>query len=61
MDSIATFEKNFANFSLTPSRDCRHGIGQGVDEFGEGKSFAKFVSKFAMLCIFPLREISCEI
>ena len=24
-------------------------------------SFAKFVSKFAMLCIFPLREISCEI
>jgi len=29
--------------------------------FGAGKSFAKFVSKFAMLCIFPLREISCEI
>ena len=28
---------------------------------GAGKSFAKFVSKFAMLCIFPLREISCEI
>jgi hypothetical protein len=28
---------------------------------GAGRSFAKFVSKFAMLCIFPLREISCEI
>ena len=28
---------------------------------GVGRSFAKFVSKFAMLCIFPLREISCEI
>ena len=28
---------------------------------GEGRSFAKFVTKFAMLSIFPLREISCEI
>jgi hypothetical protein len=30
-------------------------------EIGEGRSFAKFVTKFAMLSIFPLREISCEI
>ena len=28
---------------------------------GLDRSFAKFVSKFAMLCTFPLREISCEI
>ena len=34
---------------------------EGAPQLGEGKSFAKFVSKFAMLCIFPLREISCEI
>ena len=35
--------------------------GGGRLWLGEGRSFAKFVTKFAMLSIFPLREISCEI
>jgi hypothetical protein len=36
-------------------------VGECVAGLGVSRSFAKFVSKFAMLSIFPLREISCEI
>ena len=44
----------------------RAGVGQRLEVrgalcVGMGGSFAKFVSKFAMLCIFPLREISSKL
>ena len=49
----------------TPRSDYLHSLSPLLTlkalVLGEGRSFAKFVSKFAMLCIFPLREISCEI
>ena len=38
--------------------DCSE---RGSSDLGLDESFAKFVSKFAMLSIFPFREISCEI
>ena len=44
-----------------PLSRVRGQMARGGTWFGADRSFAKFVSKFAMLCIFPLREISCEI
>jgi hypothetical protein len=63
--------KSVSALASVHPQSMRHGGKQGPGPcllgplrpqgLGAGRSFAKFVSKFAMLCIFPLREISCEI